>query len=105
MPKDQLHDECIKEERIDDIDQELHKQSGWLKAAGGFLGIAVLALGSFNGVILSKLTSIESLLTSNQVSIAEVRKDVQSLDQRVKEIEERHKWLDQNGQRTVVPRR
>ncbi len=96
---------CESEDRIDDIDKEIHKQSGWFKAAASFGGLCVMALGSFNGIVLSKLNSIETLLTTNQVTIAELRMFTQSLDQRLKEIEERHKWLDQNGQRTTVTRR
>lgn len=88
---------CQSEDKIDEIETEVYKQSGWLKAAAGFAGIAVVALGSFNGVVLSKLSTIETLLTNNQVSIAEVKKDIIALDQRIKDIEERHKFLDQNG--------
>lgn len=93
----QQHSICESEARIDDIDQEVHKQSGWLKAAAGFAAIAVVALGGFNSIILSKLSTIESLLTTNQVTIAEIKRDFAALEKRVGDIERRHDFLDQNG--------
>ena len=85
---------CTREERIDDIDQEIHKQSGWFKAAAGFGAVAIMALGAFNGIIISKLSSIETLLTNNQISIAEIKKDLGSHEQRIKDLEDRNTWTD-----------
>ena len=106
-----MPDPCQQEETINDIDQTVHslkeavsKQEGWFKTSAWVISIAVMVIGGLSGVILSKLSAIEALLTTSQISIAEVKKDVQSLDGRVRDIEERHRWLDQNGIRTTVRR-
>lgn len=85
-------DPCTNEGRIDDIDQEVHKQSGWLKAAAGFAGIAIMALGGFNGIILSKLSNIETLLTDSRLVQSRQSEQIDSLKHRVDQLEEYHKW-------------
>lgn len=97
------HD-CTQEETLNDIDQEIHtltanvsKQSGWLKAAAGFSGIVILALGSLNGVILGKLTAIEAMLTTSAVVQGRLEERYISLEKRVENIEKRHDTLDMNG--------
>lgn len=91
-------EECIAhEKRLGEVDNEVHKQSGWLKAAAGLLSIAVLSIGAFNGVILSKLTLIEAMLSDSKVIMAEHAKDIKSIDKRVCDIEERNKYIDQQS--------
>ena len=82
-----MSDPCTSEERIDDIDQEVHKQSGWFKAAAGFAGIAIMALGSFNGVILSKLTNIETLLTDYRVIQMQQAEQIKGIQFRLEKVE------------------
>jgi cytoskeletal protein RodZ len=95
---------CEQQEEINEINSgvqsirtEVSKQEGWFKTSAWVISIAVLVIGGLSGIILGKLTAIESKLTDYQVSIAEVKKDVVALQADVKKIEERHTWLDQNG--------
>lgn len=83
-----MSDPCTSEERIDDIDQEVHKQSGWFKAAAGFAGIAIMALGSFNGIILSKLTNIETLISDYRVVQMQQSEQIKTLQFRIDKIEQ-----------------
>lgn len=94
MPNEHI---CVSEERIDDIDKEVHKQSGWLKTAAGVSSIIAIFVGSYCNKIVTKLETIESLLNGNNVAIAEMRKDIKTHEDRLQDIEKRHLFLDQNG--------
>ncbi len=79
---------CVSEERIDDIDQEVHKQSGWFKAAAGFATVLVLIGGGFNSIILAKLSNIETLLTDSRLVQSRQIEQIENLRHRVDVIEE-----------------
>ena len=79
---------CESEDRIDDIDQELHKQSGWFKASAGFATVLVLIGGGFNSVILAKLSNIETLLTDSRLVQSRQIEQIENLKHRVDRIEE-----------------
>lgn len=79
---------CVSEERIDDIDQELHKQSGWFKAAAGFATVLVLIGGGFNSIILAKLSNIETLLTDSRLVQSRQIEQIETLKHRVDRLEE-----------------
>ncbi len=83
------------EARLDDMDAELHKQSGWFKASAAFMTVAVMCISGFGNVILTKLTSIESLLSESKVTLMQHSEQIKALDCRVKDIEDRHRYQDQ----------
>lgn len=83
--------------RLDDVEINHQKlESRWTSMLW-FIGIAVIGLGGFNSVILSKVTAIESLLTDSKVVQMQHSEQIKALQQDVKDIQERHKYLDQNG--------
>jgi len=93
-------EECAAhEERLDNMDAEIHKQSGWLKAAAGFWAVAIIIASSFCTVIISHLNTIENLLTDNKVALMQHSEQIKALDCRIKDIEERHKYEDQQRER------
>lgn len=81
--------------RTNDLDNEIHKQSGWLKTSALLITISILAIGGFNGMVFSKLSVIESLLSESKVITAIHSEQIKSLDQRVNAITERNKYIDQ----------
>lgn len=90
--------ECIEhEKRMDKVDADVNKQSGWLKASAGFTGVAMMIIGSFSSTIINKLNTIESLLTDSKISIAQHTEQIKGLDQRVRDIEDRHRKDIEDG--------
>jgi hypothetical protein len=90
--------EClVHEERLDHVDRTVSKQSGWLKTAAVVLAFSGTVLGSVCNLILSKLSSIESLLSKTDITLARHEERICGVEADVKEIKERHKYLDQNG--------
>lgn len=87
-----MADPCISEDRIDEIDQEVHKQSGWFKAAAGFATVLVLIAGGFNSLILTKLSNIEALLTDSRLVQSRQVEQIETLKHRVDKLEDYHKW-------------
>jgi len=91
-------EECVAhEKRIDGIDNEIHKQSGWFKASAILLSIAVIVLGSLCSLILNKLGTIEGLMADNKVTTAEFSMAIKNMDKRISDIEERNKYIDQQS--------
>lgn len=89
------------ETRLDQIDADVQKQSGWLKATaliGVVLTLIIVPISSwFLGSVLTKLTSIESLLNSNNLTLSLHTEQIKNIQADVKEIQDRHKIIDQNG--------
>lgn len=86
------------EKRVNLMDAELSKQSGWLKASALLVLIAMAVIGGLSNLILNKLTSIETLLSDSKVTMMKHEMSINSLDVRVKSIESRHLFIDQNAQ-------
>ena len=96
-------DECFEhEKRMDMVDGELKKQSGWFKASAGILAISIAIIGSYCTQITSKLDSIQAMLTDSKVVMMQHSEQIKNLDSRVTDIEKRHTYLDQNGVVTRV---
>lgn len=91
----------LHEERIDDMDAELHKQNGWLKTAGFVFSTASVILGWFGTNITTKLDAISTLLTDGRVVQMQHSEQIKALQTDVKEIQDRHRYLDQNGVQTL----
>ena len=97
-----MPDPCLQEETINDIDSTVHilkegisKQEGWFKTSAWVISIAVLVIGGLSGVILGKLSAIESLLTTAQVVQGRLEERYIALDKRVSDIEKKHDTIDQ----------
>lgn len=90
--------ECLEHDRrINELDNEAHKQSGWLKVASVLLSIAVIVIGAFDGMIFTKLTNIEGLLNDSKVALMQHSEQIKTLEFRVRDIEERNKYIDQQS--------
>jgi len=97
-----MPDPCQQEETINEIDIVVHslkesvsKQEGWFKTSAWVIGLATLVIGGLSGVILGKLSAIESLLTSAQVVQGRLEERYLSLDKRVGDIEKKHDTTEQ----------
>lgn len=90
--------ECLDhDQRINDVEKEASKQSGWIKASAALLSIAVVIIGAFAGMINTKLTNIEGLLNDNKVVMMQYSEQIKTLEFRVRDIEERNKYIDQQS--------
>lgn len=92
---------CIlHEERLDDLNTKVSKQSGWLKACAGFLAIVITigipVIGSIGSTISNKLNSIETILTDGRIAQTQLNERYISLDRRVTIIETKHSAEEQN---------
>ncbi len=85
------------EKRLDDVDNEVHKQSGWLKASAILLTIGIVIVGILNNNISTKLTSIQNMLSDTKVLLAQHAEQIKTLEFRVNNIEERNKYIDQQS--------
>ena len=85
------------EKELGEMDREVHKQSGWLKTAAVVLSVSGVVLGGISNQILTKLTAIETMLNKTDVSLARHEERLSNCEKDIKEIQERHKYLDQNG--------
>ena len=92
--------ECANHDaRLTEIENEHNRQAGWMKAAAGFASIAIAVIGYFGMNIISKLSTIESLLNKSDVAIARMDVTVQNHEQRLKDIETRHNIIDSSSYR------
>ena len=87
----------VHEARLDHVDKTVSKQSGWFKTAAVVFSICGTILGGMCGLILSKLTAIESLLSKTDVTLGRHEERLLNVESDIKEIKERHRYLDQNG--------
>jgi hypothetical protein len=91
-------EECLAhEERLDSVDNEVHKQSGWLKASAILLTVAILITGWLSSSILTKLSGIEGMLSDTKVNMMQHTEQIKNLDMRVRDIEDRNKYIDQQS--------
>jgi hypothetical protein len=90
--------DCIDHEnRIDEVAAEVHKHGGWFKVIGGGLGFAFIVLGWFGSSINSKLDAIQATLNKTDIAIENHRGRIENCEKDIKDIQERHKYFDQNG--------
>ena len=85
------------EQRMDGMDKELHTLLGWIKTSGLLITVAGAIIGYMGTNINAKLTSIETLLSDNKVMLERHNQQIIQLQGDVKDIQDRHKYLDQNG--------
>ena len=85
------------DERLDKVERILDRQYGWIKAAGAFLAIIMPLVGWLGLSIQSRLTTIIDMQSNGRVVTAEMQRDIRDHDNRLRDIEDRHKFLDQNG--------
>jgi uncharacterized protein YktB (UPF0637 family) len=98
--------DCIAHEgRIDDLDKEVHKQTGFYKTAAIVFTIVAGALSYFATNITAKLTTIEALLTDSKVLMMKHAEQIKVLQGDVKEIQDRHRDLDRSGITIAKPAR
>ena len=82
---------ALHEERLDDMETDIAKQSGWLKASAGLVTAVSIAVSILCTVIIGKLGNIETLLSDSKVVLMQHSEQIKSIDSRVHDIEERHK--------------
>lgn len=94
-------DECkLHESRIDDMDMEVHKQSGWLKTAAVVFSIVGTGLIYIGSNVNNKLDSISSLLTESKVVLMQHSEQIKQLQGDVKELQDRTKYQQYPTMRT-----
>lgn len=105
-------DECKRHEKeleevvkdLDDIQENVAKNSGRFAAMLWFMGILGAALTIGVTIMISLLMNIQSSLNINNIAMAEDRKDIKAIREieipqikkEIADISERHKWEDQN---------
>lgn len=94
----QSDEECRRhEDRMDELEIDIGRQSGWLKASAGLVTIVSLAVSILCSIIISKLGTIESLLTDSKVVLMQHSEQIKSVQKDISVIQERHKYEDQSG--------
>lgn len=93
MPEDcKLH-----EERIDQIQAEIHKHGGWFKILGAGIVMAFSVCGWFGQGINSKLDAIQSMLHRGEVNLMEHSQRLKNSEQDIQEIKQRLQLHEQNS--------
>lgn len=93
---------CAKhDERLEAIEADVHKNSGKFASMLWFMGIAGGFIGACLVFLVAKTTAIESLLTDNKVALMQHTEQISTLRSDVKEIQERNRYIDQNGMMRV----
>jgi hypothetical protein len=85
------------EERMDKVDEDINQGKGWFKAAAGFASLAVMLVGFVGANINSKLSNIETMLTTDKSDIRLLNEKVTNLQQDVREVQERHRTQDERS--------
>ena len=94
--------ECANhDDRLTMIEEEHAKQAGYIKSMTVIVGvltlIAIPLVSWFCSSLLSKLSNIEAMLGKNDVMVARMDVTVQNHEQRIKDIEARHNFIDQSS--------
>jgi hypothetical protein len=90
--------ECkVHEDRLDAVDKNLAAQGGWLKVGSSLLTIAVFVVGILCTYIISQLGSIMGMLGKNDVVMERHTGQIQTLQEDVKEIKDRNRYVDQQS--------
>lgn len=92
--------ECVDHgERLNTVERKLSWQKGAFFVACACLGVFLSITGWLGQQIYDKVSSIEKIMVTEQVSKAEMMGEVRALAQRVTVIENRHVYEDQNRRR------
>jgi hypothetical protein len=84
----------VHESRIDSVDKDINRAKGWMQAAIGFWGVAVVVVGFIGTNINTKLGNIEAMLGNDKSDIRLLNEQVKNLQTDVKEIQDRHREQD-----------
>jgi hypothetical protein len=99
-----MDEECKEHSnRLQNIETDVHKNTGRFTSMLWFMGVAGGFIGACMVFLVGKTTSIETLLTNNQVSLMQHSEQIKSVQSDVKDIQDRHRYLDQNGVVTFKP--
>jgi hypothetical protein len=91
----QVDEECREHSsRLQNIETDVHKNTGRFTSMLWFMGIAGGFIGACMVFLIGKTTSIETLLTNNQVSLMQHSEQIKSVVSDVKDIQDRHKVID-----------
>lgn len=85
------------EKRLDAVVTEASKQSGWLKSSAVVFTLAATVLSWAANSINAKLDGISQMLGKNDVTLMQHAEQIKNVQADIKEIQERHRYLDQNG--------
>jgi hypothetical protein len=101
------HEQKINEIKadMDVINQNVAKNSGRFAAMLWFMGIIGAAMTIGITITITMLSGIQASLSANNVTMAEDRRDIKTIREieipqikkDITDINDRHKWLDQNG--------
>jgi hypothetical protein len=83
------------EKRLDTMDTHIASNKGWLKGTASLVGIVGFVLTLFCTNIIGRLTTISDLLTDYKVMLKQHETEINNIKNDVKEIQERHKYIDQ----------
>jgi hypothetical protein len=92
------------EERMDQIDKDINTGKGWFKAMAATSSIVILGMGFIASNINSKLNNIEAMLTNDKSDIRLLNEQMLNTRSDVREIQDRHKFQDQERLRIGNPR-
>lgn len=97
-PRQRTAEECKEhDDRLTHIEEGVHKNAGRFTAMLWFMGVLGSMLALSMGYLITKTTAIEALLTDNKLIINLHTEQINNLKSDVKEIQERHRYIDQNG--------
>ena len=80
------------EDRLDSMDFKLASNRGWLKGASALVSVVGFVLSTFCVVIINKLSSIQDLLSKNDVTMARYDGLISRNSVRLDIIESKHTW-------------
>jgi hypothetical protein len=88
--------ECLAhEEKIDEINKELHKHGGWFKVLGSGVALFLTVILFFGARLDAKLTVIQESLNQAAVANAGYAERLSRCEKDVDEINKRHQFKDQ----------
>jgi archaellum component FlaC len=85
------------EKRLDVMDQHIASNKGWLKGTASLVGVVGFIMVLFCTTIITKLGSISDLLTDYKVMLKQHETEINNMKTDIKDINERHKFIDQNS--------
>jgi hypothetical protein len=83
------------EKRLDEMDNHIATNKGWLKGTASLVGVVGFIMVLFCTTIITKLGSISDLLTDYKVLLKQHDTEIINMKQDIRDIIDRHKIIDQ----------
>lgn len=87
------------EDRLDSMERKQSWQKGATYVATAVLGVGMALIGWTGNALYTKVSSIESMLNQGAITASVLATKYESLEMRVKAIEDRHTYEQQNNGR------